>query len=143
MPVAVSNTYKNTIINSHQMAVRVEVWNGTAFRGLVNPLDGNVSADNSKTVRRDAWISVGDPTLVPSKISDLVVPFTNELRIFRGAYLSGVSNVEFVPLGRFYITDVEIYDSHNVFNMRVSTQDYASRVADAKFQQDYVVQAGV
>jgi hypothetical protein len=51
-------------------------------------------------------------SLVPDNDFDLLTPFGNELRLFRGIQFDDGS-VEYVPLGVFVIIDVVIKDTND------------------------------
>lgn len=82
----IGEDFKRTLKNSHKIAVKVEVLdNGVPVKEL-DIHQGNVSVDRHKNVRRSCSIQVVDPLgeLTPKTATDLLTPYGNELKLYRG-----------------------------------------------------------
>jgi hypothetical protein len=149
--ISISDAFRTALVDSHVITTRVEVYdNGVYVRNL--PVhDGNVTVDYGVPIRRrfDCRLTVDsdtDNSLTPATALDLLSPFGNELRIYKGIkkeFLSGVVEDELVALGVFGIADVNVYDSGDGFMITLAGYDRSRRIARAKLVNDYVVTAGV
>jgi hypothetical protein len=85
---AASARFLAAVTRSHQLATRVDVLvNGdTVLQGLAVS-EGSVTIDRTADVRGRCSITIADPALVPSLATDLLTPYGNELRIWRGVRL--------------------------------------------------------
>ena len=78
---------------------------------------------------------------MPDNDFDLLTPFGNELRLYRGVqYTDGTK--EYVPLGVFVITDVAISDTNEGVEIKLSGEDRSIRVSRAKWTQPYQMTSG-
>lgn len=85
----IGEDFKNTLKNSHKIAVKVEVLDGGIPVRELDINEGNVSVDRHKNVRRSCSIQVVDKTgeLTPSAATDLLTPYGNELKLYRGVQI--------------------------------------------------------
>jgi len=82
-------SYKAVYRRPHRPIFRVEVWNRTEQIGeLSEVLGGNVDCTLTSQVTRRGSITV-PAALMPSDPGDLLAPFGNSLRIFRGIAYQG------------------------------------------------------
>lgn len=141
---AVSPAFRAALVDSHRTVARAEVLQGGA---VVRPLDvhsGSVNVDGTAAVRRRCTVELVDYAgdLTPDQAGDLLTPYGNELRLFRGiVYADGAE--EIVPLGVFLITDVAVRDGDSGVVIAVEGYDRARRVESARFTSTVVVPAGI
>lgn len=81
------------------------------------------------------------PPLVPATAGDLLTPFGNELRIYRGIKFPDGST-ELVPLGVFVITRTEVNDDGNQLTIKVSGDDRSVRISRARWTKPYEIASG-
>lgn len=137
---AVSTNFANTIKKSHTIATRCEVWSGGTTQtklAELNITDGSVAVED-QPVRRRSVLTLVDPdgTMTPADAGDLLAPYGNELKLFRG--ITG----ELIPLGVFRIADFRCYDSGAGMTINVDGFDRARTVQRARLTTDYIVAAG-
>lgn len=92
-------------------------------------LDGSVTIDKNAEIRSHCNLKLLDPTfdLVPTMASDILTPFGNEVRIYRGVVLS--TGTEYVLLGTFRISDVETDESSGAAVINITGYDRSRNVA--------------
>lgn len=131
------------VTHSHGVTARVEVLSGTRVLADLLVTDGSVKMDESADTRRSVSCTLGDATgtLTPSGLSDVLSPAGNELRVWRGITVPGLT--EEVPLGVFGIADVDITaDIVGGVQIGLTGFDRAKRVSEARFDTTYVIAAG-
>lgn len=129
----VTQAFTDALGTSHQIAVEVKVvQTDETLDGLV---DGNVTLDGTSAVRGAVdltFIDDGSLDLIPTKPTDTLAPYGNELQVSRGiTYADGTK--ELVSLGVFRIESVEVQDTGTGTQIRVAGLDRATIVSDAKF----------
>lgn len=104
---------------------------------------GSVSAETERTVRRTCSVTIIDPTgaLTPAEANDLLAPFGNELRLWRGVRFAA-NDIELVPLGVFGFVESTVADADDGVKLSISGQDRAARISAAKFTDPYKVPRG-
>jgi hypothetical protein len=82
-----------------------------------------------------------DGTWTPSTTTDLLTPYGNEMRFYRGISGQDIGSGidEYIPLGVFSIADVNIYDSGDGYMITLAGFDRARKVSRAKLADDYVM----
>lgn len=125
--------YRRVLAAAHQHYVRVEVWNGagtTLLNGDLPFIDGDVQATLGSQVTRNLNLTV-DERFYPANVTDLLAPYGNRLRVWRGVALDSdvTSYVWEVFHGR--IQDAQDNDDGTV---SVSASDRAQEVLDFGFQ---------
>lgn len=135
--------YRQVLATSHRHYVRVEVWSGTGVLleslipqqyegrpegGLVF-FDGMLTASLGSRVARNVMLSVPGE-LYPVEPTDLLAPFGNELRIFRGVTLGDGSSPYVWQVFRGRIREVEQSSGGNT---TVLASDRSADVADVNF----------
>jgi hypothetical protein len=141
----VSAAFLAAVASSNQMVTTVDVVQGaTLIASLPTPVDGTVTLDDTAQIRGRVELAVADDGtlgLVPTTPASLLAPYGNELRVRRGVeYASGVR--ELVSLGVFRIEGVDVDDTPGGLSIRVTGQDYSSKVLDAQFEDPFTVAAG-
>ncbi len=139
----VSSAFVATLKQSHTMVTKCELWTGLGT--YIMDLDiygGQVNVQDS-AIRRYTQMELGDPSgdLTPASATDLLAPYGNEFRVFRGLVLS-TGTEELVPLGRFPVSSFVLYDSGGGFTIVLYGSDYARSVGRAKLPNDYQIAAG-
>ena len=140
-----SAAFKAAVQTDHIAVSKAEVWASDQKLQEINISDGNVKIDSGSAVRRtcDVTLTTGreSDNLVPDNDFDLLTPFGNELRLYRGVqYTDGTK--EYVPLGVFVITDVAISDTNEGVEIKLSGEDRSIRVSRAKWTQPYQMTSG-
>lgn len=72
-------------------------------------IDGSITVSKSET-RRSGTLTLIDRygTLAPQEYNSLLAPSGTQIRVWRGVAFDGIDDVEYVPLGTFRITSVEV-----------------------------------
>lgn len=140
----VSDEFLAAVRGSHRVVTRVEAYFDGGFVAAVTPLEGSVSIDSRRAVRRTVSLSfVDDGTLVPEPggTSGILTPYGAELRVFRGvAFDDGTE--ELAPLGVFVVTGVEVRDGSNGREVSVTGSDRSIRIARNRLTDAYTIAAG-
>lgn len=128
MPVVdTSSPLWSAVTASHRVRIRVEVWDATSSLTTLYPVDGSVTIDATRAVRRNLSLTVADTdgTLTPTSRDSLLAPFNgNEIKVWRGVtYLDGTYDE--APLGVFRITDVQVSRNENGISLSISGEDRA------------------
>jgi hypothetical protein len=136
--------YRDVLAAGHEHYVRIEVWSGTGspLAMLIPAADrgdpegglvfysGTITATLGSRVTRN--LQIGVPfDLYPADPGDLLAPFGNELRVFRGVRLGDGSAKYTWPVFRGRIRDVA--QSGSSAEVLVSCADRAADVVDAEF----------
>lgn len=135
----VSAAFLEAVRHSHQIAVRVEILeNGAVVRTVDSVIGGSVTLDATAKIRGRCDVAIVDDDLIPSRPQDLLTPYGNELRVWRGIrYPDGEE--ELVSVGVFGIRDVTVDRDGQI---RVEGLDRAAKVAEARLEQVHVVPVG-
>jgi hypothetical protein len=140
-----SSAFKNAVAIDHVVVSKVEVWATDQKLQEINVSSGSVNVSSSNAVRRTCNLElVTDRTsnsLVPDNQFDLLTPFGNELRLFRGVqYYDGTQ--EYVPLGVFVITSVEIKDTNDGVSISLNGVDRSIKISRNKWTEPYQMTSG-
>jgi len=140
-----SAAFKTAVRTDHIVVAKAEVWASDQKLQEINISEGSVSVNSSSAVRRTCEVTVvtGRETtnLVPDNDFDLLTPFGNELRLYRGVqYEDGTE--EYVPLGVFVITQVAIMDTNEGVTIKLAGEDRSIRIARAKWTEPYQLPNG-
>jgi hypothetical protein len=82
-----------------------------------------------------------DSGIVPDDASSWLMPYGNEIRVWRGVELDD-GTVEEVPLGVFVITNVEVTESPGGAKVQVTGVDRSIKISRARWTEPYRVAAG-
>lgn len=134
-------TFDAAIGGSHRVAVTVDVlYNRLPFLTGLGATDGSVTIDRTAAQRGRCDITFAEPLLMPTTTGGALTPYGYELFVRRGVRYSDGST-ELLPLGVFAIQRAQI-DGVSL-TTAVSGVDRSEVVADARFEDDYVIAAGV
>ena len=128
-----------------QMVVRAEVWRAGAVQTLpdgstsLRVLGGSVTIDEGSKVRRTLSLQVANTDLDPVQASDLLSPFTTDLRVWVGITLTD-GTVESAPVGVFRLTSVARSSVREALTL--SGSDYSAVIARSRFLAPWVTAAG-
>jgi len=140
-----SATFKNSVLSDHIVIAKAEVWNQDQKLATIEVDKGNVKIDVKSAVRRSCQVSLmtarDSNNLVPDNDFDTLSPFGNELRLYRGIRFQNEEE-EYVPLGVFVITDVDINDSNEGVQISISGEDRSIKVSRNKWLKPYQVPSG-
>lgn len=141
LPGGTDPLYRQALAAGHEHYVRIEVWSGLGFQlpipsefagdredSLVY-FNGTLSATLNSRVTRNVSLTVPG-ALYPSSPTDLLAPFGNELRIYRGVYLGDGSDVYTWQVFRGRIRNIR---KTSAGICQVSCSDRAADVVDNKF----------
>ena len=127
---------------SHQVVVRADLYVEGVRIAQLQPLDGSVSVDSRRTVRRTITTSFADPdgTLAPGQggRSGLLTPFGSELWAYRGIRFADGTE-ELVPLGVFIITGVTVSDGDTPGKVDVTGSDRSVLISRDKLLDPYQI----
>lgn len=140
-----SSAFKTAVSGDHVIVAKAEVWASDQKLQEINIAEGTVQVDANSAVRRTCeatlFTSRESNNLVPDNDFDLLTPFGNELRLFRGVqYEDGTK--EYVPLGVFVITEVSITDTNEGVQIKLNGEDRSIRVSRAKWTEPYQLTTG-
>ena len=142
---ASSAAFKVAVSTDHVVVSKAEVWATDQKLQEINVSSGSVTANSSAAVRRTCNLELlTDRTatsLVPDNDFDLLTPFGNEVRLYRGVqYYDGTQ--EYVPLGVFVIINVEISDNNEGVRISLEGHDRSIRVSRNKWTEPYQMVSG-
>lgn len=126
---------------SHRVAARATLLPS----GLSVPItEGSVTIDSASAVRSSGDFTIVDDGtlgLIPTKTSDVLAPYGNEVQISRGIeYDDGT--VELIPLAVLRIESSTTASAGGELNVRVSGLDRAQPLSEAKFESAYEIDDG-
>lgn len=134
--------FKAAVATNHVVVSKAEVWTGEQRLSALDIESGSVEVNTASAVRRTCRVSLittrESDNLVPDSQFDLLTPFGNELRLYRGVQFDDGSQ-EYVPLGVFVITDVNVTDSNNGVSIEVAGEDRALIISRNKWTSPYQV----
>jgi hypothetical protein len=140
-----SAAFKAAVLTDHVVIAKAEVW--ASDRKLIDlEIDnGKVTVSTSNTIRRTCEVHLTtDRTtanLVPDDGFDYLAPFGNQLRVYRGIqYTDGTE--EYIPLGVFVITEVQISDTNDGVSMTIRGEDKSIIVSRNKWTSAYQMVSG-
>ena len=135
-----SSAFKSAVAGDHVVVSKAEVWATDQKLREINVSSGNVNISSSGAVRRTCSLELTtdrtSTSLVPDNQFDLLTPFGNELRLYRGVeYYDGTR--EYVPLGVFVITSVEIKDTNDGVKISLEGMDRSIKISRNKWTEPY------
>lgn len=137
----VSTRFIETLGSSHKIAVEASiVQTGQVLEGLV---EGAVNLDSTAAIRGSVDLTIidnGQYNLVPTSPADALAPYGNEIQVKRGIEFSDGTK-EMVSLGVFRIDTVDVNDTGQGTEIRISGLDRAASIGDAKFDSPGEVNA--
>lgn len=136
---------KAAIRTDHIAISKAEIWNQEQRLLTLDIGDGSVEVSVDKTTRRTCSVSLitsrNADNLVPDTDFDYLTPFGNELRLFRGVEFEDGTR-EYVPLGVFVITDVNIEDRNDGVSIQVRGEDRGAKISRNKWTKVYQMVSG-
>lgn len=143
LPGGADQLYRDALATGHGHFVRLEVWSGLGVplatlipaqrdgepEGGLCFYNGTVSATLNSRVTRELQFSV-PYDMYPLQPTDLLAPFGNEIRAFRGIVLGDGSDTYTWPVFRGRIRQVRQYSTGNV---SIVCTDRAADVTDHEF----------
>lgn len=141
----VSDAFLSEVRGSHTVVTLVDAYFDGEYVATLTPIDGSVSIDSRRAVRRTLSMSFVDDngSLVPDAggTSGILTPYGSELRVSRGVRFDDGSE-EFAPLGVFIVTGLELKDGANGREVSVDGSDRSIRVTRNRFTDAYTIAAG-
>lgn len=140
-----SAEFKTAIRTDHIAVAKAEIWNQDQRLITLDIGGGSVEASIDSAIRRTCSVSLvtsrETTNLVPDTDFDYLTPFGNELRLYRGVEFNDGTR-EYVPLGVFVITDINIEDRNDGVSIELQGQDRALRISRNKWTEPYQMQSG-
>ena len=137
---AASGNFKSYLRENHIVVSKAEVWSVDQKLATLEISEGTVEVKAKSAVRRTCSVTLTTTrelnSLVPDNDFDLLTPFGNELRLFRGIQFDDGS-VEYVPLGVFVIIDVVIKDTNDGVQINLAGDDRSLIVSRNKWTEPY------
>lgn len=134
-----SSRWDPAVRGSATMAVQADILTQGVPVGTVNLSAGSVTVDRTQIVRRKLQTNSPDTNLLPVLNTDLLMPYGNEARIWRGfTYADGSS--ELVPVGTFGLWSTA--SDEPVGQLAIQASDRMQRVSDARFVSPRTLLAG-
>lgn len=141
--IPTSDRFKREIRDSHTIGTRCEIYDEGRFIRTLDINDGNVWVDYGVENRRRCHVNLTDAKgdLIPAEAKDLLAPFGNELRLYRGiTFRDGTQ--ELLPLGVFGINAIQVFDSGDGLLITVDAYDRSKKVSNAKLLDYYKIPMG-
>lgn len=136
---------KAAIRTDHVAIAKAEVWNQDSKLTELNIDSGSVKVDVNSAVRRTCEVHLTtDRTtsnLVPDNGFDTLAPFGNELKLYRGVQFDDGST-EYVPLGVFVMTEINIQDSNDGVSISIAGEDRSIIISRNKWTEPYQMVQG-
>lgn len=140
-----SAAFKTAIRNNHIAVAKAEVWNQDSKITDLDIDSGRVTVSVGSAVRRTCEVHLTtDRTtanLVPDTGFDTLAPFGNELKLFRGIQFAD-GTTEYVPLGVFVMTDLNIQDSNDGVSISIGGEDRSLIISRNKWTEPYQMVQG-
>lgn len=140
-----SSALKTAVRTDHIVVSKAEVWSGDRKLQEIQVANGRVTISADSSARRTCSVTlITDRTstnLVPDNDFDVLTPFGHELHLYRGIEFTNGTR-EFVPLGIFVMTDVNIVDSNEGVSISVEGIDRSLIVSRAKWTTPYQMVSG-
>lgn len=137
--------FRAAIVNSHTVIAKAEVWSSDQKLSTLKIENGSVTVSAKNATRRICEVTLSTSRAadndVPDNDYDLLTPFGNELRLYRGIQYSDGTQ-EYIPLGVFVITDVAINDRADGVAIKVMGEDRSIIVSRSKWLEPYQMVSG-
>lgn len=137
--------FRAAIFNSHTVIAKAEIWASDQKLSTLNIANGSVTVSAKNATRRVCEVTLSTSrdadNDVPDNDYDLLTPFGNELRLYRGIQYSDGTQ-EYIPLGVFVITDVAINDRADGVAIKVMGEDRSIIVGRSKWLEPYQMVSG-
>lgn len=142
MSYTITEAAATRLRRTHVIKTRVELWSGSNFLRFLYPESGQVNAENA-AIRRKLTFTIPDTdgTLTPNDPTDLLAPYGNEIRPYRGVVFDDGTE-EMFPLGVFGIEETRVVDSGAKINLNVVAYDRAKKVQRARTLDYYTIASG-
>ena len=140
-----SAAFKTAVRADHVVIAKAEIW--ASDRKLIDlEIDtGKVSVSTTNLIRRTCEVHLTtDRTtanLVPDDGFDFLAPFGNQLRVYRGIQFTDGTE-EYIPLGVFVITEVQVSDTNDGVSMTIRGEDKSIIVSRNKWTSAYQMTSG-
>lgn len=140
-----SAAFKSAVKTSHKVISKAAVWSNDRKLLDLDVVSGKVSVNANNSSRRTCEITLHtdpeDTDLVPDTGYDFLTPFGNQLRLYRGIQFADGTE-EYIPLGVFVITDVQIEDASQGVTITVRGEDKSIIVSRNKWTTTFQMLTG-
>lgn len=139
---ALSANLTAALITNHKVALRADVLDNGLLVDTLEITGGEVSVDGTAAIRRTCTVTLTDPDgdLTPDAATDLLAPYGNELKLYRGATISGTDDT--VPLGVFGIETCNVTGTRGDLQITLTGMDRSRKVQRARWTSAYSVASG-
>jgi hypothetical protein len=135
-----SAALKSAILTDHIVIAKAEIWTSDQKLITLDIDSGSVSINAKNSTRRSCSVKLvtnrTTANLVPKSDFDYLSPYGNELRLFRGVQFRD-GTTEYVPLGVFVMTTVDISDTNEGVSISIQGEDRSIIVSRAKWLEPY------
>jgi hypothetical protein len=135
-----SAALKSAILTDHIVVAKAEIWTSDQLLTTLDVRSGSVVINAKNSVRRTCSVELvtnrTSTNLVPKSDFDYLAPYGNELRLYRGVQFKD-GTTEYVPLGVFVMTTVDISDSNEGVVIQIQGEDRSLLVTRAKWLEPY------
>lgn len=134
--------FLNEVQTNHKIVIVAEIWNNNTYTQTVYPLDGSVTVDARRAVRRNASIELidEDGTLNPNLSTSVLTPYGTEIKLYRGVQYSD-GTIETIPLGIFEVVSVRWVYGGEGLRLSVEMEDRSRIIMLKRFTSPYNVAA--
>lgn len=129
---------------AHVLALEVCVLQDGVNVKTIKPREGSVTLDAQAAVRGRLDMTVDEDAsglLIPTGPTSLLAPYGNEIQVKRGLIFPD-NTTELYSLGIFRIESAPVSDTGDELAVQISGLDRAAKIAEAKFEADYMVKPG-
>jgi hypothetical protein len=133
----------------HNVAVKMEIWQAgqqaasyvveqidnqlaqtSTTPGLVIT-DGSVTMDKDQDQRFQCTVTCVSPdgSMIPGVKNNLLTPWGNEIRLYRGVFYPETQDAEYVPLGIFRMSSVDIKEQQGTPTITITGYDRSRNIA--------------
>lgn len=138
-----SDEFAAALTGGQSFVTTAEVLEGGQVAATLNVVAGNVSEDEGRAIRRQAQVTLEDPTgdLVPGTAGDLLHPASGrEIRLRRGLVIAG--EPELIDQGVFRISRPKVHDAGDSLRITLGLYDRAKQVQRTRWTEPFPIGAG-
>lgn len=140
-----SSRFAEAIRRSHRIATEVEVLTeGEVRKTITTAVGGSVTLDAKAQTRGRLDLQLTEDvadSLIPTRATDLLAPYGNELRVSRGIQFPDGTR-ELIRLGVYRIESPRPRSSAQGLELHVAGYDRSKRISDARFEAPFQIEQG-
>jgi Domain of unknown function (DUF5047) len=135
-----SSNFSQALQGDHNVIIKVQVYQPGGFYPIFDSTtpgcpayitDGTVTFQKQSDARSQLSITIVNPdgTLIPQLPSDIFTPWGNEMWVYWGIDYEGSLPNEFIPLGRFRISQNQIAEKSGTPTMMITGYDRSRNIS--------------